>query len=155
MNKRCRLLTVVSWCAVTMWTTYSSAQVIECTDANGKKTFASECPSGTVKQRALSNGGTSALPEGGGQAQPSYKEQDAAFRKRQIEKQEAEAKAKEDYVTALKECSNARGHLLDLKSHLQVGVIDPFTGNRRMLTEEQRVAEIKKAQEVVDQVCKR
>ena len=75
-------------------------QIVECIDAKGAKTMAQFCPPGTVKEikrsTATNGGGGSASTP----APKSLAEQDAAFKKRAMERQEADAKGEKEKADA-------------------------------------------------------
>lgn len=139
----------------------ASAQIMECIDAKGAKTLAQFCPPGTVKENKLSNGGTSA--GGSAPATPrapgkSLSEQDAAFKKRALERQEAEAKSekeKADAKTMERNCDDARAQLKQLQDGRRVAKVDPNTGERTFLEDKDRPGEIATAQKAVDGWCKK
>ena len=140
----------------------ASAQIMECIDAKGAKTLAQFCPPGTVKENKLSNGGTSAggsatsaTPRASGK---SLSEQDAAFKKRALERQEAEAKSEKeraDAKTMERNCDDARAQLKQLQDGRRLAKVDPNTGERSFLEDKDRPGEIVTAQKAVDGWCKK
>jgi len=76
----------------------ATAQILECVDAKGKKEYAQICPPGTVKATKLMKGGGAASGAGTAPvpAAKSLAERDAEFRKRNLERQETEAKAEKE-----------------------------------------------------------
>jgi hypothetical protein len=135
----------------------ASGQIIECIDAKGAKTLAQFCPPGTVKENKRSAGGIST----GGAAAPAAKslsEQDAAFRKRTLERQEAEAKGEKEKAeagVAARNCNDARAQLKQLQDGQRVSKIDPNSGERSFLEDKDRPGEIANAQKAVDGWCKK
>ena len=82
-------------CVLTVIGPLASAQVYECTNASGVKEYAQFCPAGTVQRRQVTRGADSgdtgtAKP---GAAPKSIPFQDAEFRQRAGERQQAEKKA--------------------------------------------------------------
>ncbi len=152
-----RLLSAV---ALLGFTACASAQIVECTDAKGAKTLAQFCPPGTVKEvkratagAGASGGTTSTAPSG-----KSLAEQDAAFKKRRTEQQEAEAKGEKERAESKaseKNCSDARAQLKQLQEGMRISKIDPNTGERSFLEDKDRPAEVANAQKSVDSWCKK
>jgi hypothetical protein len=157
MNTRCKPLVMLGVGALTIWTTAVSAQIVECIEASGKKSYTEKCPPGTVKQREMMKGGSSALPGGSVLPRQTYQEQEADFRRRQIERQEAEAKAKAAQAGATelaRKCMNARERLIGLESARRVGTINPATGELKVLSEDERLAAIDRTRTFIEQRCK-
>ena len=75
-------------CVVLLAAGATTAQVLECVDAKGKKEYAQTCPPGTVKETKLMKSRPGAAP---GTAAKSLAEREAGFRKRTKERQDAEA----------------------------------------------------------------
>jgi hypothetical protein len=152
-----RLLTAI---AALLVAHSASAQIVECVDAKGAKTLAQFCPPGTVKEIKRAGGGTSGSAPSAAPATPgkSLAEQDAAFKKRSLERQEAEAKGEKEKAeskAAERNCSDARGQLKQLQEGMRVSKIDPNTGERLFLEDKDRPAEIANAQKAVDGWCKK
>lgn len=151
-----RLLT---GCAAMLVAGAAAGQILECVDAKGNKEYAQTCPPGTVKETQLMKGGTGASSPRTGASAPATKslaERDAEFRKRNMERQEAEAKAdkaKAESKDAERNCNNARSQLRALQDGLRIARIDPNTGYRSYLSDEDRPAEIANAQKAVDGWC--
>jgi hypothetical protein len=151
-----RLLT---GCAAMLVAGAAFGQILECVDAKGNKEYAQTCPPGTVKETKLMKGGTGASSPRTGASAPAAKslaERDAEFRKRNMERQEAEAKAektKAESKDAERNCNNARSQLKGLQEGLRIARIDPNTGARSYLSDEDRAAEIANAQKAVDSWC--
>lgn len=134
----------------------AAAQILECIDARGTRTMAQFCPPGTVKENRISKGGTA--PAAAPAAGKSLAEQDAAFKKRQLERQEAETRAeKEKADAALNErnCNDARATLRQLQDGQRISRVDPKTGERSFLDDKDRPGEIAVAQKSVDSWCKK
>jgi hypothetical protein len=132
----------------------ASAQAFECVYANGNKEYARICPPGTVQQRQVLKSGDVAP----GPPQKSINEQDAEFRKRQIEREEAAAKAAQESTAAAEaegNCNTARGQLKALEDGQRISRIDPDTGERGFLGDEERVTETERARNAVEQWCKK
>jgi hypothetical protein len=161
-----RLLT---GCALLLTAGAAGAQVMECYDAKGTKTIAQFCPSGTVKENKLMKGGagpgpatapsTPAAPAGTASAPAKGKtlaEQDAEFKKRTLERQDAEKKSekeKSDAKDVERNCLDARSQLRALQDGQRISRTDPKTGERTVLEDKDRAAEIATAQRSADQWC--
>ncbi len=146
---------LVFGCLTALWIGTAASQILECVDAKGKKEFAQVCPPGTVRE--TKRGST---PSGGtgntGAASKSLAEQDAEFRKRNLARQEAEAKAAKDSAEAkdaARNCNDARSQLKQLQDGSRIGKTDPNTGERSFLQDKERPAEIANAQKAVDGWC--
>jgi len=135
----------------------ANAQIYECTDSAGNKEFAQVCPPGTVQQKQKNSAGTgSSTPSGDAAAPKSLAEQEAEFRKRALEKKEAEAKAEKDQKDAqdaAANCNDARSQLKALQEGARIAKTDPNTGERSFLQDSDRPEEIAKAQKAVDSWC--
>jgi hypothetical protein len=130
-----------------------AAQVNRCVDASGKVVgYASECPSGTkAEQTSIKNVPGSASPP-----QKSLAERDADFRKRQMEKQEAAAKAEKKTAEAADQrraCEDARSYLKALQQRQPVTRTDPKTGERVYFSDSDYPKEIARAERAVSQNC--
>lgn len=135
----------------------TSAQIFECTDAHGAKLYAEQCPPGTVSERQVVKRGEMTPQSGGAPAPKSLELQNAEFRKRQMEREEAEAKqAKEETkaADARKNCDEARAQLKALEVGQRIARIDPETGERAVLEDDQRPAEIERARKLVEEWCR-
>ena len=145
-------------CAAILAAGAAAAQVMECVDAKGRKEYAQTCPPGTVKESKLMKGGTGGTSGAApGPAAKSLAEREAAFRKRNMERQEAEAKAekeKADSKIAERNCSDARAQLRALQDGMRIARTDPNTGERSYLSDADRPAEIANAQKAVASWCK-
>ena len=145
--------------AALLFATGALGQIMECIDAKGGKTLAQFCPPGTVKEIKRGGGPTGgAAPAAAAAAPKSLAEQDAAFKKRNLERQEAEAKGekeKADARIAERNCNDARGQLRQLQDGSRISRTDPNTGERIVLEEKDRPAEMANAQKSVDTWCKK
>ncbi len=147
-----RLLT---GCLLLLTAGAATGQIMECIDAKGGKTMAQFCPPGTVKENQLTKGGTGAASSGGPAAK-SVAERDAEFKKRSLERQEADGKAakeKSDASDSERNCLNARAQLRTLQEGQRISRTDPKTGERSYLEDKDRPGEIAIAQRSVDQWC--
>jgi len=143
-------------CALLITSAGAAAQIYECTDAQGNKEFAQACPPGTVQQ-VQKSGGAATSPASPAPASKSLAEQEAEFRKRVLEKKEAETKAEQEEKKAQQtenNCNDSRSRLKALQEGLRITRVDPNTGERSFLDDSTRQAEIVKAQQAVDSWCK-
>jgi hypothetical protein len=141
----------------------AAAQILECVDAKGRKEFANQCPPGTTESRKIMKSGVSS-PSGGGSSAPaatggqkSIAEQDAEFRKRQTERQEAESKAgKERAETDNRraQCEQSQAQLRALEDGQRMVKTDPKTGERIFIQDDDRPREIDQARKAVQTWCK-
>lgn len=160
-----RLIVCMLWAAGTLAAPYGYAQVNKCVDAAGKVVgYGSDCPSGTKAEATnIRNVPSAPAP---GTAKPSttqssapktLAEQEADFRKRQTEKQEAQAKT--DKLAAEREartraCENSRSYLKSLQSGTRITKTDPKTGERSVFEDADYARETVSAQRAVDANCK-
>lgn len=151
-----RLLSV---CAGLLIAGSAAAQIMECVDAKGRREYAQVCAPGTVRQNQVSKGASrspaSATTPAAAPAK-STAELEADFRKRNLERQEAEAKAAKDQASAeeaRRNCESARSNLRSLTDGLRISQVDPKTGERTFLADEDRPARIAAAQKSVDAWC--
>ncbi len=135
------------------------AQLVKCVSKDGKTEYARDCPAGTTEHQTgirSSSGGPSSAGTAA-KAAPTIADQNAAFKKRQIEQQEAAQKdtAKSAEAAQKKEsCDNAQMYLRNLEGGMRITRTDPKTGERTFLEDPQRDAEIAKAKAQVAQTCK-
>jgi hypothetical protein len=132
------------------------AQVFECIDARGAREFAQVCPLGTVRQRQLGRSDEAPAPAPAAESK-SPALQEIEFRKRAQERQEAEAKAAEERSKkedAERNCNQARAQLRGLQDGQRMQRVDPDTGERVVLGDEDRAADAARQQALVEQWCK-
>lgn len=130
-------------------------QLLKCVSRDGKVEYAAQCPSGTAEHRTAIR--SSAPAPGAAPAARSLAEQEAAFRKRQLEQQEAQQKAEKEAALAAQKrqaCDNARAYLKSLQEGLRITRTDPKTGERVFLEDAERAAETARAQRAVEQNCR-
>jgi hypothetical protein len=141
--------------AAALWPGSASAQIYECIDARGAREFAQVCSPGTVRQRQVSrddDATPAAAPETKSTAQ-----QEIEFKKRLQERQDAEAKAAADRAKAEeaeRNCAQARVQLKALLEGQRMQRLDPVTGDRVNLGDEERAADAARQQKLVEQWCK-
>jgi hypothetical protein len=137
-----------------------SAQVFECTNAAGVKEYARFCPSGTVQQRQVTKGADSdgdtpsTTP---GAAPKSVPFQDAEYRQRMLERQEAEKKAEQEQARAEefeRNCIESRTGLQAVQNGQRLQRFDPATGERLNYTDEERSEAAERQRKAIAQWCK-
>lgn len=124
-------------------------------DASGRIQYSDTPPppgARDVQQLRPSPGGATS----GAPSTPSYTEQDAAFRKRLVEKQEAEAKqakASQDEQTRIRNCEQARGQLAGLDSGQRMVRLNA-QGERIALDDAERAAARADTLRAIETWCK-
>lgn len=132
-------------------------QVMKCVSKDGKVEYSTQCPPGTTEQRTtIFSKGTGSAPSAAPQPK-SVAEQDAAFRKRQIEQQEGQQKAEKQAAEAedkRQACESARIYLKSLQEGQRISRVDPRTGERVFVEDAERASETARAQRAVSENCK-
>ena len=144
-------------CLAMLLTNVAAGQILECIDAKGAKTMAQFCPPGTVKETQLRKDGTGTATSGPATGGKSLAERDAEFKKRNLERQDNEGKAekaKADNAAMQQNCENSRAQLKQLQEGMRISKFDASTGERSFLDDNDRPAEIEKAQKAVASWCK-
>ena len=135
----------------------ASAQLLKCVGKDGKVEYANQCPPGTKEQQTGIRNDPGAIKSAPASKQKSLAEREAEFRKRHSEspedKKKAEQKAAEGAVSR-EQCENARANLKGLQEGQRVVRMDPKTGERIFVQDDERPAEIARAQKAVDANCK-
>ncbi len=150
---------ILTGCVLLLAAGAAAGQVMECFDAKGAKTIAQFCPPGTVRENKLMKGGAGPGPTSGSNAAAPAKslaERDAEFKKRALERQEAEKKdekAQADAKESERNCLDARAQLRALQDGQRIARTDPRTGERIVLEDKDRPGEIAAAQKSVDAWC--
>lgn len=132
----------------------ASGQVLKCIRPDGSTEFASVCPPGSTVQQTGIRNNPSASPA---PAAKSVAEQDAEFRKRRTDQDEARAKAEKEAAQAAQRkraCGDARAYLASLQARNRVVRTDPKTGERVYLDDAGYEKEIIAAQASVVSNCK-
>jgi hypothetical protein len=132
----------------------AAAQINKCVDATGKTVgYAAECPAGTRAEQT----GIKSRPASPGTEQKSLAERDADFRKRQIEKQEASAKAEKKSAETeqrKRACEDSQAYLKSLQARQRITKTDPKTGERTFLSDSEYPKEIARAERNIAAHCK-
>lgn len=130
-----------------------SAQVVECVDANGKKTYAQSCPDSAEKKRDIQ-----AQPKLGGSkpVDDSWKDKERDFEKRRQERLSGTAKdsaqqGKDDQAD--KRCADAKLRLDALNSGKQSKRVDPVTGDHVPMDDNARQVEIDQLNKDIQSSC--
>ncbi|MDB5810008.1 MAG: hypothetical protein JWN94_2130 [Betaproteobacteria bacterium] len=146
-------------CGLLLVTGIAAGQVVECFDAKGNKSIAQFCPPGTVRENKVMKGGAGPGPATAGKSatgEKSLAERDADFKKRTLDRQEAEKKGAKEEAEAKeteRNCLDARAQLRGLQDGQRISRTDPKTGERVVLEDKDRPGEIAGAQKSVDQWC--
>ena len=132
----------------------AAAQINKCVDPGGKVVaYGAECPQGTrSEQTNIRNAPAQSAP-----AQKSLAEREADFRKRQMDRQEAEQKAEKKSTEAAQRkgaCEDAQAYLKNLQSGQRIARIDPKSGERGYLPDAEYPKEIARAQKSIAEHCK-
>jgi hypothetical protein len=137
----------------------AAAQISKCIDKSGRVVgYGNECPDGTRSEQSAVKGTPAASPTpASAPQQKSLAERDADFRKRQIEKQEAEAKAEKKSAEAEQRrtaCESSQAYLKTLQNGQRVTRTDAKTGERTFLADADYPNEIAKAERSIATSCK-
>lgn len=151
----CRLVA----CACMGIASSAAAQVFECTSAAGVKEYAQFCPAGTVQQRQITKAGESAS-EGSatpGSTQKSFAVQDAEYRLRLLERQQAEKQAGQEQERTEefdRNCIEARAQLKAVLDGQRLERFDPVTGVRLAYSDDDRAEAAENQRKAIAQWCK-
>jgi hypothetical protein len=134
----------------------AAAQINKCLDASGKVVgYGNECPAGT---RSEASGVKSSPPPSAATSAPkSTAERDADFRKRQMDKQDAEAKDAKAAAAAeqnKRACEESRSYLAALQSGQRITKTDPRTGERVFLSDSDYARESARVQQNIQSHCR-
>ena len=134
----------------------AGAQINKCVDASGKVVgYGTECPAGTRSEQSSVRNTPAAAPAA--PKQRTLAEQEAEFRKRQIEKQEAASKAEKKNAEAEQKrqaCDQSQAYLRSLEAGQRITRTDPKTGERSFLGDADYPKEIASAQRAAAANCK-
>ena len=137
------------------------AQIYQWRDADGKVHYSDHPPANAPKQeRTLAPRGLAPAPAAAATAQSarasSYQEQDAAFKQRQVEREEAQVQQKKEEAEAAnrrRNCEMARGNVRNLQATGRQVRFDPKTGERIYLSDDEIAQAMRDAQRAVDDWC--
>jgi hypothetical protein len=146
--------TIFAVLVLTLLPGLATAQINKCLDASGKAVaYATECPPGTrSEQTNIKNNPGQSAP-----AQKSLAEREADFKKRQIEKQEADAKAAKsgaEVAQRKQACADSQAYLKNLQEGQRIRTRDAKTGEQRYLADAEYAKEVAKTQETLSKNCK-
>jgi hypothetical protein len=136
-------------------------------DASGRTVFSDQPPPASVKKEQIvrqpANSVLSAPPAPAAgaakatapTAPKTLAEREQEYRKRQLDRAEAEKKQADEQALAARrqqECNRARGYLRQLEDGIRIARTDA-QGNREILDDAQRAAETARAREVIQATC--
>jgi len=157
--------------AILLASTAAYGQVMKCVGPDGKVEYANFCPSGTTGQTttiSTKTGGAKPTPtpapaasdapaaSASASAQKSLAEQEAAFKKRQIEQREEQQKAQKlaaEKAQKRQACASAQNYLKTLESGVRLRSRDPKTGDIGYLDDSARAAETARARKAIQDNC--
>ena len=133
----------------------ANAQVYECVDANGKKSYAQECPSNTVKAKEMhpdvvDPGAPSTSPAKLKALNDAYEKRRAAENAK-AERQEEQA---ENARSNEKACADAKARLDALQSGRQTKRVDPVTGEHVPYDDATRQSQIVSLNQEIADTCR-
>lgn len=154
----------IAWClgaVLALSAGVASAEICRWKDANGRTQYSDSPPPGAKCEgtiRATPSTSAPAAPAGGEAAvgPKSYQEKEMEFRKRRLDKQEAEKKAQQekDQLAAKKAaCDSARSRVAGLQRGGRVAKYDA-NGQIMFLEEADIAKELADAQRTADQSCR-
>lgn len=137
----------------------SAGQINKCVDAGGKVVGYGDCPPGSRSEASSVKSAPppAPAPAAKSSAPQSVAEKDADYRKRQMEKKEADEKsAKKAEITAqnARACEDSRAYLKSLQSGNRITRNDPKTGERVFLQDGEYATEIARVQKNIDNNCR-
>lgn len=147
---------------VLLASTAAYGQVMKCVGPDGRVEYANFCPTGTTGQKttistkASGSAHAPAAPAAPASAQKSLAEQEAAFKKRQIEQREAQQKTQKvaaEQAQKRQACESAQNYLKTLESGVRLRARDPKTGDIGYLDDAGRAAEVAKARKAIQDNC--
>jgi hypothetical protein len=126
------------------------------TDANGRVQYANKPPQGVRCESTISASPPQSSSSASPSAPRSFQEEEMEFRKRRLERGEAEKKAekaREETEARKKACDEARSRAAGLAAGGRMARYDA-NGERRFLTDEEIASEITNARKQADMLCK-
>ena len=155
--------TIVALALMALSAGAAAGQINKCLDASGKVVGYGDCPPGTRSEGSTVKSAPAPTPApapaaGAKSSAPqSVAEKDAEYRKRQIEKKEAEEKSsKKAEIAAQNEraCADSRAYLKSLQAGNRITKTDPKSGERVFLQDNEYATEIARVQKNVDSNCR-
>ena len=137
----------------------AAGQINKCVDASGKVVGYGDCPPGTRSEGTSVKSGPPPAPAPAAKpsAPQSAAEKDAEYRKRQMEKKEAEEKSsKKAEIASQNEraCAESRAYLKSLQARNRITRADPKTGERVFLQDHEYASEIARVEKTIDMNCR-
>lgn len=130
---------------------YALAQIVECVDANGKKTYAQSCQDEADKKREITVPKAPPKPD-----DSAWKAKEEDFEKRRQERLKAEQKDAQQQQRgdqAAQNCAEARRKLDLMDTGKQKSQVDPTTGEHLPLDGAQRQAELDSLRDTIQRDC--
>jgi hypothetical protein len=153
------LIRYLSVCALLGLSVLAHAQIVECVDANGKKSYAQSCPDG-AKQREIQALPALVKPSATNAASDASKksreDQEKAFAKRRQERLDAQAKEAEQEkkrAEAAAQCAEATRRLGLLESSRQAAAADRDARELAIMDQDLRQAEIDGLHAKIRETC--
>ena len=132
------------------------AQVYKWVDAKGVTHYGEKPPENTKSREVTLRGGAgapAAAPAPDAKAKdPAWKDQERAFKQRQLERSQAESKKAEELAKLEANCKKARANLADLRTAGRVTTTNE-KGEREFLGDREREKAIAERQEEYNQHC--
>jgi len=129
----------------------SLAQVVECIDANGNKSYMQTCPAGTARQREITVPPPvqRTTPAERAKESAEIKSEEKAYEQRRQERLKeaaAEEKKEKDMAQTRQACVEAKRRLEVLSSGRAAARVDPDSGQHVAMDDDARLAEINSLQ---------
>jgi hypothetical protein len=146
-------------CLILTFSAIANAQIVECVDANGKKSYSQSCATGTEQNREIDLPAPvkPSVPNAvNDAAKKKLADQEKEFAKRRQERLDAEAKEAEQEkrrVQAARDCAYAKSRLEVLQSGRQFKRADPQTGEHVPMDASQRQTEIENLNGQIQASC--
>lgn len=131
---------------------YAQAQVYKWVDEKGVTHYGERAPQGRKTQEVKDKLASPAAPAGAGASQPSWQDQEAEFRGRRIQAEQAEAKKQAQDTNLRKACIQARDELAQLKNARRVYRLDD-KGERVYQSDQDRDAAIARQEQLIASRC--
>jgi hypothetical protein len=132
----------------------AQAQVYKWVDAKGVTHYDEKPPENMKsKEVTLRNASPSGAVAPANTADPAWKEKERAFKQRQVERNEAEAKKTRDQARLDTECQKTRANLSDMRAANRVYARND-KGEREFLSDKDRESAIAARQEEYNQNCR-
>ena len=128
------------------------AQVYKWVDEKGVTHYGERAPQGRKTQEVRDRLANPAGSGSAGAAQPSWQDQEAEFRGRRIESEQAEAKKQAQDTKQRKACIQARDELAQLKAARRVYKLDD-KGERIFESDDERAASIARQEQLIAARC--